>query len=376
MPKNSNLKQIKNKAKPRIAIVHDWLYGGGAERVVLELHKLYPEAPIYTSFCSDEWRERLDNKVVTGYLNRQPFRKLYKFLPLLRQIWFSRLDLSQFDLVISSTGNGESKFARVPNGIHISYCFTPVHFYWRHFDEYIKSPGFKPKWLARLGLKLIANPLRKRDYKAAQKVDYFIAISSHIKKDIKKYYDRDSEIIYPPVDIDKFTKANVFNRKGFVTMGRLVPMKKLDLIIEACNQLRVDLTVIGRGPEYENLAKLAGPTITIKTDVSDEEMPEELAKASGFIFASFEDFGIAPIEAMACGTPVLAYGAGGAQDYVKPGVSGEFFDRQSVESIKEAIVSFKPDSYKESEIRESTLQFSSQKFGTGIKQFIDKKLNS
>ena len=150
-------------SKPKIAIVHDWIYGGGAEKVILEIHKLYPDAPIYTSFCSDEWRERLDNKVVTGYLQRWPFSKIRRLLPLLRQWWFAKLDLSEFDIIISSSGNGEAKFVRKsrPDQLHICYCHTPTHFYWRHYDEYIKRPSFRPQWLARLGLRTLVRPLKK-----------------------------------------------------------------------------------------------------------------------------------------------------------------------------------------------------------------------
>src|SRR5690606_1488563 len=175
--------------------------------VVEQLHKLYPEAPIYTSYCSDEWREKLDNKVITGYLQHQPLRKLRKFLPLLRQWWFRRLNLKDFGLVISVTGNGEAKFIRVPNGKHVSYCHTPVHYYWKHYSQYLRQPGFRPRWLARLWLLLLVRPLRRRDFKAAQRVDYFIANSSQIKRDIKKYYNCDSVVIFPPVDTSRFAHA-------------------------------------------------------------------------------------------------------------------------------------------------------------------------
>lgn len=367
-----------NNDNPRIAIVHDWLYGGGAEKVIEALHQIYPDAPIYTSYCTDEWRDRLDNKVITGYLQHTPFRQLRKFLPLLRQWWFARLDLSEFDIVISSSGNGEAKFINVPNGKHICYCHTPNHFYWRHYDEYLQNPGFKPAWLARLGLKALINPLKKRDYQAAQKVDFFIANSTHIQNDIKKFYHRDSEVIFPPVNIDRFSslsniKYQISNsRSGFVTMGRQVPMKKTDLIIKACNELELPLTVIGRGPEHNNLVNIAGPTITFKTDITDEQMPAELANAKAFVFASFEDFGIAPIEAMACGTPVIAYKAGGALDYVIPGQTGEFFAEQTVDSLMSALKSFNNDDYNPDEIIEKANQFSTEKFQTTIQKFFTK----
>lgn len=325
------------KAK-KVAIVHDWLYGGGAEQVVLELHRMYPEAPIYTSYATAEWRKKLDDKVVTGYLNRWPFSRLRKFLPLLRQWWFARLDLSEYDLVLSSSGNGEAKFAQVSSkALHICYCHTPTHFYWRHYDKYLERPGFRPYWLVRLALRLLVTPLRKRDYQAAQRVDYFVANSSHIQSDILEYYQREATVVFPPVDIERFNKPTATQRSGFVTHGRQVPYKRFDLLIQACNEAEISLMVIGRGPEHQRLKQLAGPTVTIRDDVDNDELPKLLAQAEGYLFAAHEDFGIAPVEAMAAGTPVVAYEAGGALDYVVDGKTGVFFAEQSVAAIRQAI---------------------------------------
>ncbi|HLZ14558.1 MAG TPA: glycosyltransferase, partial [Candidatus Saccharimonadales bacterium] len=204
----------------KIAIVHDWLYGGGAERVVQELHRMYPEAPIYTSYCSDEWREKLDGKVVTGWL--QYLGRIRKLIPFLRIWWFTRLDLSGYDLVISSSGNGEAKGVQVPKGtLHICYCHAPTHFYWRHYKQYLKNPGFgvfNP--LVRLALRLLIGPLRAWDYKAAQRPDYFIANSTHTRDEIKTFYGRDAEVIQPPIDIARFLHAGTAKRQGFVTASR------------------------------------------------------------------------------------------------------------------------------------------------------------
>lgn len=357
----------------KVAIVHDWLYGGGAERVVEELHTLYPKAPIYTSYATKEWRKKLDNKVVTGYLQKWPFGKLRRFLPLLRQLWFSHLDLSGYDLVISSSGNGESKFVRVKKpAIHVSYCHTPTHFYWRHHENYIQNPSMRPKWLARLGLKLLVRPLRKRDFDAAQQVDYFIANSSHIQKDIKKYYKKESVVIHPPVDIKRFHNAKQpLQKRGFVTLGRQVPMKKTDIIIQACKELKVPLSVIGNGPEHSKLVRMTGPTIHFKTEITNELLPEELASAEGFIFASFEDFGIAPVEAMAAGTPVIAYKKGGALDYVIPGKTGEFFEEQNVDVLVKALNNFDAKTYNSETISEFSKHFSSEAFAKRFTSFIN-----
>jgi glycosyltransferase involved in cell wall biosynthesis len=355
-----------------VAIVHDWLVGGGAERVVLELHRMFPEAPIYTSYCSPEWRERLDGKVVTGFLQRWPFSALRKFVGILRIWWFTRLDFSGYDLVISSSGNGEAKGIRTPKGTkHICYCHSPTHYYWRHYDQYMRQPGFgvfDP--LARLGLRLLVGPLRRWDLRAAQHPNYFIANSSHIQADIKKYYGRDATVIYPPIDIERFAAATPKTRHGFVTAGRQVPYKRTDIIIEACNKLQLPLTVIGRGPDHERLTKLAGPTITFLNNVSDAEMPELFASAQAFLFAAHEDFGVTPVEAMAAGTPVIAYKAGGALDYVTEGKTGLFFPEQTTESLMTTLQSFQPSNFNPQTIQHHAQTFSTTAFHQRMQEFI------
>jgi len=215
----------------KVAIVHDWLYGGGAELVVEQLHKLYPKAPIYTSYCSREWRNRLDNKVKTGYLQYWPFSALRKFIPILRIWWFTGLSFKGYDLVISSSG-AEAKGIKVPKGtLHINYCHAPTHYYWSRYNQYMLHPGFgKFDWLARIGLKLLAAPLRRWDFVAAQRPDYIIANSTHIQSEIKKYYGRDSTVIFPPVYLERFQKQENYTntRHGFIVAGRQTPYKRFD----------------------------------------------------------------------------------------------------------------------------------------------------
>jgi glycosyltransferase involved in cell wall biosynthesis len=358
----------------KVAIVHDWLYGGGAERVVYELHKMFPDAPIYTSYCSDEWRNKLDGKVVTGFLQYWPFSKLRKFLPVLRIWWFTHLKFNGYDLVISSSGNGEAKGIKVPKGTtHVCYCHTPTHFYWKHYDQYAQQPGFGAlNPLARLGLRLLVGPLRRWDLEAAKRPDYFMANSTQIQEDIKKYYGRDSVVIFPPVDIARFAGAKTAERYGYVTMGRQVPYKHFDLVIEACSQLGVPLKVIGRGPDHDRLVRLAGSSVEFLTDITDEEMPEQLAGAYAFLYAANEDFGIAPPEAMATGTPVLAYKAGGALDYVVPHKTGEFFEPQNTEALIKALRAFDPKMYNNAEIATFAERFSSDKFAQNMQDFLQK----
>lgn len=363
--------------KLKVAIVHDWLVGGGAEAVVLELHRMFPDAPIYTSYCSDEWRRKLDHKVITGYLQRWPFSKLRKFLPVLRIRWFEHLDFSGYDLVISSSGNGEAFAVKtLKNTLHVNYCHAPTHYYWRFYEQYMQSPGFgifNP--LARLGLKILVAPLRRWDYKVAQRANYFIANSTHIKNDIKKYYGRDSVVIHPPVDTTRFAEAKPAKRHGFVCASRLVPQKRIDLAIKACNQLGLDLNVIGNGPERQNLQKIAGPTVKFSGRVSDKKMVELIAGAKGFIFPSFEDLGIVPIEAMAAGTPVIAFGKGGSLDYVIEGETGTLFTEQTVKSLKKTLQNFDYAKYNSSQIKKSAGQFSVQNFQNKMAEFINSKLS-
>lgn len=373
----------RSTAAPRrlkVAIVHDWLIGGGAERVVQALHEMFPDAPIYTSYATDEWRKRLDGKVVTGFLQHWPFSKLRKFVGVLRIWWFGQLDFSDYDLVISSTGNGEAFGIRTEGKTkHLCYCHTPTHYYWRHYDQYMKHPGFGAfDPIARLGLKLLLAPLRRWDYRAAQQVDQFIANSSHIQRDIRTYYGRDAAVIHPPVDIERFAQAAATKRNGFVTIARLAPAKRVDVLIEACNRLQLPLTVIGNGPDYARLAKLAGPTITFRskatgTFVPDEEVPAYLHGAEAFLFASFDDFGIVSVEALASGTPVIAYKAGGALDYVEEGKTGLFFAEQTVDSLCETLQTFQAtkEAFDAAYIRNTAEQFSPEAFKQRVAQQID-----
>jgi glycosyltransferase involved in cell wall biosynthesis len=375
-------------ASPRIAIVHDWLYGGGAELVVEQLHKMYPEAPIYTSFCTDEWRKRLDNKVVTGYLQHWPFAQLRKFLPVLRQRWFRKLDLSEFDIVISSSGNGEAKFVlsdqqHTTNNTrptHVCYCHTPTHFYWRKYNEYLENPSFRPKWMARLGLRLLVKPLRARDYRAAQSVDHFIANSSHIQKDIEEYYGRDSIVIHPPVDVEKWKREDKKQPKqllrGFIMWGRHVPYKRFDIAIKACNELQLPLTIVGEGPETASLKKIAGPTIVFTGRISDEDLVAHAYAAQAFLFPGEEDLGISPVEALATGLPVIAYRSGGALDYVEEGKTGLFFAQQSVVSLSDCLQSFSEESFSKKVITSKAEQFSVELFREKMAEAVKKYSNT
>jgi glycosyltransferase involved in cell wall biosynthesis len=366
----SKLKSLK------VAIVHDWLYGGGAELVVEQLHKIFPDAPIYTSYCSDEWRRRLDGKVVTGWTAWWPLSKLRKFIPFLRIIWFTNLRLDGYDLVVSSSG-AEAKGIKVPKGtLHINYCHAPTHYYWSRYDEYMKNPGFGAfDWLARIGLGLLVGPLRRWDFRAAQRPDIIIANSTHIKREIKKYYRRDSTVIFPPVYFERFKKPKNMAkpRLGFVISGRQTPYKRFDLAVRACTELDLPLTVIGDGPDNRRLRKIAGSNVTFLGRVSDEVVEQEFATAEALIFPGLDDFGITPVEAMAAGTPVIAFKAGGALDYVQPGITGEFFDYPTYESLMNTLEAFDPTMFNHPRIQQHAARFSAEVFRAGISKLITSK---
>lgn len=355
----------------KVAIVCDWLVGiGGAERVVLELHKIYPDAPIYTSQYDPakiDWFKDAD--VRTTWLQHLP-KALRKFLPVLRAWTFSRLDLDDYDVVISATG-AEAKFIKTKGDTtHICYCNAPTHYYWSRYEEYMECPGFGHfDWLARLGLRLLVGPMRRWDYRAAQRPDYIIGISSHIQKEIKKYYGRDAVVIHPPVNTGYFRMDKQARRSGFVVAGRQTPYKRIDLAVAACTKLGLTLTVIGNGPDHAKLLKMAGPPVTFLTNAPDDEMRRRFQSAEAFIFPGKDDFGIVPVEAMATGTPVIAYKAGGALDYVIQGKTGLFFDNQTVESLTEALNKFRPDDFNRLQIRNNAERFSTTNFRAEFEAF-------
>jgi glycosyltransferase involved in cell wall biosynthesis len=380
--KHTNSQLPTPNSHNRVAIVHDWLIGGGAELVVLQLHKMFPDAPIYTSCCTDEWRQKLDGKVVTGYLQRWPFPALRKFIPFLRGWWFSRLNLDGFDLVISSSG-AEAKFIRLgtqdsrlkTKPLHVAYIHAPTHYYWSRYDQYMSKPGF-PKgfnWLARLGLKVFVRPMRKWDYRAAQRPDYLLANSTHTQSAIKKYYGRDSRVIYPPVDTELFTKhaSPAQERKGFIIVGRQTPYKRFDLAVAACTRLGLPLVVVGDGPEHQRLKKMAGPAINFTGRIKDHaEIARLVGSSQAFIFPGVDDFGIVSIEALAAGTPVIAYKDGGALDYIQPGKTGEFFETQNVSSLCDKLKLFSPQDYSPDDIKKRGEAYSAGHFRTNIEKFV------
>lgn len=360
--------------KPKVAIVCDWLTGiGGAERVVYELHQMYPDAPIYTSqYDAKKISWFADADVRTTWLQSVP-AGLKKFLPLLRAWTFSRLDLSEYDLVISSSGAEAKGVHTGKHTLHVSYCHSPTHYYWIRTDEYLANPGFPLglNWAARLGLRLLLNPLRRWDRRAAKRPDLIIANSTHTQAMIKRYYRRDSVVIFPPVETDRFKRTGKTEpRHGFVVAGRQTPYKRLDLAIEACNELKVPLIVIGDGPDHRRLEKLGGRSTTFLTNVNDAEIVSHFESALGFIMPNMDDFGIVAVEALAAGTPVIAYNKGGALDYVLPNKTGVFFEKQTAKSLTDALETVLAKNFDYDAIAEHAQQFSTKAFQKNMQDFI------
>ncbi len=379
----------------KVALVCDWLTNvGGAEKVLLKIHKLYPKAPIYTSKYDSkgiDWFKDAD--IRTGWLQIFPSR-MRRLLGPLRQRYFNKLDLSGYDLIISVTGaeaksvkSGkklveEGKSAKNPNGVHLSYCHVPTQYYWQMYDDYVKNPGFgvlNP--VVRFFFKLIVGPLRKADYKAAQSPDYFITISDYAKEQIEKYYNREAVVIHPPVEIEDFERK-VDNRivveksveKYYITTSRQVNWKRIDLAVEACRGLERKLLVIGEGPEHKNLVKLAGGSKFIKflPLMKKEKLAKYLVGAKGYLFPSLEPFGIAPVEALAAGCPVIAYGVGGARDYVKDGINGMLFKPQSAEALAKTILKFEKKKFDREKVASSVDDYSEARFDKEMRTFVKK----
>jgi len=360
------------KHDPKIAIVVDWLtegFGGG-ERVIKTVHEMYPNAPIYTSqyrSVATAWLGKAD--VRTGWLNHLP-AGLRRFVPFLRQWYFARLNLSEYDVVISITGAEAKAVKTRPDAVHISYMHAPTQYYWTLYEQYIKSPGFgvlNP--LVRFGLKLLVAPLRRADYKAAQQPDVVVTISSYMQREIQKHYGRDSLIIAPNVDVATVQRAlsgaEPPQRSGFVVSGRQVSWKRMDVAIAAARLTGDELLVIGDGPEHERLVRLArgvGNITFLPSYQGVQEVAGHLAASKAFLFPSLEPFGIVAVEALAAGTPVVALRAGGALDFVQDGTNGVFFDEQTPESLAAAMKKCSELTFDAAKVAQSAERFSDERF--------------
>jgi len=326
----------------KVAIVHDWLVtNAGAEKVLRSIVNLYPDADIFSlvDFLSDEERDIIidGKKVHTSFIQKLPYAKkqFRNYLPLFPKA-IESFDLSSYDLIISSSWAVTKGVKKSSDQLHICYCHTPIRYAWDLYDEYTKDLPWPKKILVQNILKYI----RKWDIDTLDRVDHFIANSKFVQERIKRIYNRESTVIYPPVNIDKFT----FHEKKedfYLTASRLVPYKKTKLIVEAFNKMPdKKLVVIGSGEEYNAIKKIAKDNIKILGYQPDEILISTMQEAKGFVYAAIEDFGIIPIEAMACGTPVIALNKGGTKETVINKVTGIHFKEQTQQSIIDAINAF------------------------------------
>jgi glycosyltransferase involved in cell wall biosynthesis len=362
----------------KVAIVHDYLNQmGGAERVVMAFHDIFPEAPIYTSiydpervdpaFRTMDIRTSFMQKLPLVTKHHQPYLPLYPFA-------MEALDLRGYDLVLSSSSAFGKGVITKPGTLHICYCHTPMRWCW-NYEEYVEREQLGK--VARRILPFLITGLRVWDQTSAMRVDDFIANSPVIAERIKKYYRREAVVIPPPVEASRFPATPATEIADyFLALGRFIPYKRFDLAIEACNRLQLPLVVIGKGRDEERLKRIAGPTIRFLGRLSDEEVIHYYRHCRAFLFPGDEDFGITPLEAQAAGRPVIAYGAGGALASVVDGVTGLFFREQTVESLVEVLATFNERNFDSDAIRNHALEFDTPRFQRRIMQFIEARMNA
>jgi len=365
----------------KTAIVHDWLVTySGAERVLEEIIRLFPDADLFSliDFIPPGKRDFILNKPVkTSFLQKFPMaRKKYRsFLPFM-PLAIEQFDMSGYDLIISSSFAVAKGVITGPNQLHICMCYSPIRYAWDLTHHYLREGGLATGlkgWLA----KYILHRIRMWDYRTANGVDEFIAISDFIAGRIMKVYRRDSTVIYPPVDTEGYQLC--FEKGDYYLMaGRMVPYKNTELVVEAFAQMPdKKLVVIGDGPEFANVKRKAGPNVTLMGFQPYEVLKEHMQKARALIFAAEEDFGIVPIEAQSCGTPVIAYGRGGALETIIDGRTGLFFPELTVGAIVNCMNNFeiKRNGFDPVELRENALKFSKDRFRNELESFMEQTIS-
>lgn len=356
----------------KVALIHDFLNQiGGAEKVLQVFHKLYPRAPVFTlTYDRDETSGVFDDMDIrVSFIQKLPGGvKRYKWYLTLMPAAIEQFDLSSYDIVLSDCSAYSKGVVVQPDTLHICYCHSPTRYLWNDTHSYTEELR-QPRVIKKL-LPWVLNKIRNWDRLAAERVDKFIANSENVAFRIKKYYNKESTVIYPPVETKKFNiSKNIDNY--FLIVSRLRPYKRVDLAIEAFNALEFPLKIIGTGEEYKKLKRMAKKNIEFLGPLNDEEKRKYLSRCVAFIYPQEEDFGITAIEAMASGRPIIAYRKGGARETVNAGVTGEFFDDQSPWSLVDAVREFKPEKYNPEKIRERALKFDISIFQEKIKNFVE-----
>ena len=353
----------------KIALVHEYLNQfGGAERVLQVLCSMFPDAPIYTLFYDAQTTGGVfeGREIRTSFLQKAPFiKKYHRVFPLFMPLAIEQFDFSDFDLVLSISASFAKGVITKPGTRHICYCLTPPRFLWDDSQKFTEEFSY-PKAL-KIFLYPLITYLRLWDREASFRVDEFLAISNFVRDRIKKYYLRDSRVIYCPVNVKNFYPSSEIGDYFFMA-GRLVSYKKFDLAIKVFNQLGWPLKIVGIGPEMNKLKKMAGNNINFLGPVSDEKLADLYSHARAFIFPQEEDFGIAPLEAMASGRPVIAYRGGGALETVEEGKTGVFFDEQTGRSLIEVLMKFNENKFDPGICRARAEEFSIEVFKDKISE--------
>ena len=377
-PKKLIMSKLKNL---KIAIVHEWFVNyAGSERVVEQILNIFPQADLFAvvDFLDDSQRGFIQNKkVITTFIQNLPFAKTkFRQYLLLMPLAIEQLDLSAYDLIISSSHAVAKGVLTSPHQLHISYVHSPIRYAWDLQHQYLKESNLErgiKSWIARW----ILHQIRIWDTRTANGVDLFVANSKFIARRIQKVYWRSATVIYPPVDLRNYTLCKQ-KQEFYLTASRLVPYKRIDLIVEAFSQMGDrSLIVIGDGEQMAKIRAKASSNIKFLGHLEPEALREYMQKARAFVFAAEEDFGITPVEAQACGTPVIAYGRGGVCESVlgldcdRP--TGVFFAEQTVASIRAAVLEFEQNSDRISPTtcHENAMRFSTERFQTEFLQFVE-----
>ncbi|QQS20462.1 MAG: glycosyltransferase [Candidatus Moraniibacteriota bacterium] len=360
----------------KVALVHDYLVQhGGAERVLEAFLEIFPEAPIFTLLYDPEaMRGRFGGRTIyTSFLQKLPWtRKNHRLFPPLMPLAIEQFDFRGFDLVLSDSSSYAKGVITGPETLHISYMHTPMRYAWDDCHKYVEDFGF-PRFIKRL-VPFLMSPIRLWDGISASRPDAIIANSRFVANRIKKYYGREATVIHPPVETNIFVPLSPHERQDFFLMvGRLIAYKRHDIAIRAFNELKLPLKIIGRGPEYDRLRRLAGPTIEFLGRVPDSELPRYYGSCRAFVFPQEEDFGIVAFEAFAAGRPLIAYRGGDIPEHLEEGTMGIFFERQTPASLIEAVRKFEENRVDPERIREQALRFDRERFLEKIRAYVDRE---
>ncbi len=362
--------------KPRVALIHDWLTGmRGGEKILEVFCELYPEADIFTLLHVPGSVSEIIEKhsINTSFLQHFPqIKKRYRhYLPFMPRA-IESLDLKGYDLVLSSSHCVAKGCRPDSNAVHICCCFTPMRYIWDQYDNYF---GPDSPWVNRTAMKLLRPSLQQWDVESSRRVTHFIAISQFVADRIKKYYKRDSDVIYPPADTDFYTLPQSRTNTAdpyYLLVSALAPYKKIDLAVRAFSTGARKLKIVGTGQDAEKLRKLAGPNVEFLGWRNNDELRGLYQNCQALIFPGVEDYGIVPVEAMSCGKPVIAYRAGGVTETVSENVAGLFFERADETSLLDAVGRFEKQTWDSSKIRAHALKFSKTVFVSQMKQYLAK----